>query len=601
MIFTLLAQAANADTVVHEDHNHHRLLNILNQHDVFEQTEVKASKYEPDFAGLDRAIIGRVPEVPTPLDNNVPKSKDIAQGDIQYWRFPRETLQGPHGQSAPNLPLNLSATETETTCLERDLIQLMTKLNTTGNARYLYLTISTCDQPTSTALRQTSGPAQLEVYISHSRDNQKPDNGRNDWNMTIDGGYGNLTLPNITDDIWIGVRAPTSNDFKGIYHYELAASIDAPYATYFVGKNQTPWDTEIEVWDTDTNSSVLGTGPITKAAPDSDIFGQWMKKETPFRLYVHNQADPAILGLQKSVCGLRNLAKIRESDNRMVKIGGQPKQLFYVKGLNRSSRYNAIMTLERPLGNLTIGGGGAVWKTTNFTTKSDNNCQIIYNLTFCTDVAYAVPSNSTTDMNELARTYDDFANDSYQGFNKSLQQIPCDTTPSAQYSLARNCQDCADAYRTWLCAVTIPRCADFSSPSNFTHLLPRNVGARTFINGTTVPSEPKDSIFSEENKNTTYYGKSRNTMIDQKINPGPYKEMLPCKDLCYHLTQSCPAALEFACPLEGKGLNFSYGHWRKGDREWLCNWPGGRLSSGGARIGASWCFMAFMLIVALYL
>lgn len=48
-------------------------------------------------------------------------------------------------------------------------------------------------------------------------------------------------------------------------------------------------------------------------------------------------------------------------------------------------------------------------------------------------------------------------------------------------------------------------------------------------------------------------------MIDADIQPGPYKELLPCKDICYNLIRSCPAALQFACPLEGHGLNYSYG------------------------------------------
>ncbi len=52
---------------------------------------------------------------------------------------------------------------------------------------------------------------------------------------------------------------------------------------------------------------------------------------------------------------------------------------------------------------------------------------------------------------------------------------------------------------------------------------------------------------------------SRNPLIDTNIKPGPYKEVLPCQDLCYTLVQSCPAALGFACPLQGRGLNWSYG------------------------------------------
>lgn len=60
-------------------------------------------------------------------------------------------------------------------------------------------------------------------------------------------------------------------------------------------------------------------------------------------------------------------------------------------------------------------------------------------------------------------------------------------------------------------------------------------------------------------------------MIDTAIKPGPYKELLPCSDICYNLVRSCPAALQFACPLEGHGLNYSYGSPHSG-----CNspWPG---------------------------
>ena len=60
-------------------------------------------------------------------------------------------------------------------------------------------------------------------------------------------------------------------------------------------------------------------------------------------------------------------------------------------------------------------------------------------------------------------------------------------------------------------------------------------------------------------------------MIDDIIRPGPYRELLPCKDICYNLTRSCPAALQFTCPLEGYGLNYSYGSPYPG--EVRCNSP----------------------------
>lgn len=202
-------------------------------------------------------------------------------------------------------------------------------------------------------------------------------------------------------------------------------------------------------------------------------------------------------------------------------------------------------------------------------------------------------------MTDLIDAYDADADKSYQNFNKSLQQIPCNTTASAQYSLARNCQDCANAYKTWLCAITIPRCADFSSPATSTHLMPRSI-SQNFTNGTAPRQGPKGSLFSNENMTSRHYGYSRNPRIDLDVKPGPYKEMLPCKDLCYHLMQNCPAALQFACPAEGRGLNYSYGHYSKGDPEWRCNWPGGRLMSVAGRKSFVHRTVGLVLAAALY-
>lgn len=181
---------------------------------------------------------------------------------------------------------------------------------------------------------------------------------------------------------------------------------------------------------------------------------------------------------------------------------------------------------------------------------------MIFNLTFCSEVAYAVPSNPRTfpNITDLTKLYDDNALALYKNFSYSLQQIACDTTSSARYSLVRDCADCDHAYKQWLCAVAIPRCHDFSSSLPF--LQPRNI-AQEFINETTL--DPMRSEANSTNMAAMYANRSRNPLIDTTIRPGPYKEVLPCKDLCYSLVQSCPAALGFACPSERMGLNRSYG------------------------------------------
>ena len=201
----------------------------------------------------------------------------------------------------------------------------------------------------------------------------------------------------------------------------------------------------------------------------------------------------------------------------------------------------------------------------------DPNCQLIYNLSFCDTVNYAVPANpinsSFATMAELAGFYDNYTSQNFNYFAYSLEQIPCNTTAEAQYSLATNCSNCYDAYKQWLCAVTIPRCMDFSSTEPY--LQARNVN-QSFIDGSPFPVG--DPTFSEANKSIMYLNSSRVPRIDQIIQPGPYKELLPCIGLCYGLVQNCPAALGFACPLAGKGQNYSYGYVT--DNSLTCNIPG---------------------------
>lgn len=51
---------------------------------------------------------------------------------------------------------------------------------------------------------------------------------------------------------------------------------------------------------------------------------------------------------------------------------------------------------------------------------------------------------------------------------------------------------------------------------------------------------------------------SRNGLIDSLIRPGPYKEILPCLDVCHDLVRNCPAKLKFGCP-GGALMDVSYG------------------------------------------
>jgi calcium channel MID1 len=192
----------------------------------------------------------------------------------------------------------------------------------------------------------------------------------------------------------------------------------------------------------------------------------------------------------------------------------------------------------------------------------DGNCEVIFDLPFCNEVAYAVPANPN--VTNLTSFYDNNAQSLYQTFNYSLQQVPCHVTNTAQYSLVRNCSSCADAYKKWLCTVTIPRCHDYSSTHTF--LQPRNM-AQKFINGSSLPPDTFGM-------NALAMNSSRNPLIDQVVKPGPYKELLPCDFVCHNLVQSCPSYFQFGCPAPGKlGFNSSYGR-RPANGSIQCNFLG---------------------------
>jgi calcium channel MID1 len=246
----------------------------------------------------------------------------------------------------------------------------------------------------------------------------------------------------------------------------------------------------------------------------------------------------------------------------------------------------------------------------------DGNCALLFNLTFCDEVAYAVPSNPNTypSIENLGSLYDNYSQTAYQNFSYTLELMACNTTSAAKYSLSKDCDDCAAAYKQWVCAVTIPRCQDYSSQDPW--LQPRNMGQGFYNNASMLsssllqqqynpmPSAPGNSIAQQQTFISSFAtNSSRNpTIIDEIIMPGPYKEVLPCEDLCYSLVQSCPAMLGFGCPYPGRGLEASYGI-RNDAGIITCSYLGAvYYLNDGAVIGRSLSMlsMTFMSIIVSY-
>ena len=580
--------ATYADIALGDDHNHHRLGNTPMQSGflggLLDDAQEAIGKYDPGFFGFDRGLLGKRREEITALGNNAPERMNILPGESHHYTFPIKDINRRRNAGPLDVPSKLR---------ERAVPLADKPSGTTGNQ--MYISISTCDQPGLLDQTLTTGPAQLRFFVSKDSNNKKPSDDNPGSEVVLVEGIGQHNL-SIDSDIYFTVSAESTPGFKGSYNYELAVSTDHYYAHY----NESAYPVFFAL-DSDANSTLLLTNATTTANVSTPVYEQWMTSPAPYGVFVYPKDYVKLRGLTRSFCGLKDWALVRGNvlgdqnpsvKTNMIALGHsnpQPAQQIYINTLNGSTDYTAVMVLD---GNSTANdngvthGGGTVFSAIDFKTKSARNCAVLYNLSFCTDVAYAVPANpanpqvsNLTDIANLGKFYDDSASRMYTNFTKSLAQIPCNTTASAQYSLARNCTDCANAYKHWLCAVSIPRCEDYNNPASYL-----------------APKAEKAPASKPANANN-----SRNPIIDTTIKPGPYKEVLPCKDLCYELIQSCPASLQFACPLKGHGLEESYGNVEFGQQQATCNWPGRIWPINGATAlaGELWGWMVVAGVMAI--
>ena len=535
-----------------------------------------------------------------------------------------------------------------------------------GQSKRIFITINVCLQPTFRSKDDSQDPPQLTLHAQRQDPRETSDDTPSgSQTVPLVEGYGRIDVP-ADDTVYFRVSAPKSRLKKDSqdWNYDIAVSTHAPYHEF---KD----DTEFGLYmvDSDSTAALLVTNGLTdwvKREQDTDDPEEFLTKGPPLDLFVNNINETAVRGLSRSYCALSKLPTVlsntRSSANPESPFeigithnqpGGLAEEQFYVSNLNRTATYiGRPSTLNASTyGDNVRNGGGTLYPSMNFTTKRDANCAVIYNLTFCHEVNYAVPANPDRGYNstKLRDLYDDQAARLFKNFTYSLQQIPCNTTPTAQYSLAAGCKNCSDAYKTWLCTVSIPKCADFSrysrkgnlvkflgngtgspfggsskdtnddddddnddvaSPagqgdalSGFdpnsanvpgtSYLMPRNLAQKP-LDDANVPAPFHDmgnASMPGRPAHLAWLATNSSRMNDTiagMIQPGPYMEVLPCEDLCYDLVRMCPAKLGFNCPRPGSlGMRASYG--RRGYADggaYMCSAPGVLYyKSGAGRIG----------------
>ncbi|KAJ9142759.1 Calcium influx-promoting protein ehs1 [Pleurostoma richardsiae] len=568
----------------------------------------RGEEYEPDFAAFERSIMGRAPAGVVSLVNNQPVPLNLEPDTTQVFVFESTEIFGRAEDSARlELRGEHDGIENEIRDVEkRDIADIgdeeeeeaINGVSKRQSTKKVYISANTCLQP-QRATQTDMDPPQLTLYVATSSKNQSPgpdaDMGQQQFRVFTEGAV--MYEMETSGDIYLSISAPSvATVFSGTYNFQVAVSVDAYYHSYDDSS-----DADLIWVDSDASSALLMTHNLTDSQ-DSTVDDEIMSKE-PYVMFAQNAEDVSINGLQYSYCGLTNYAQIAAVNNGkfasmvttgMTKrgAGNLPKQQFYFSGLNASSSYQGILannTNSSTTESNVVGGGGHVFRATNFTTKSvGGNCAVVFNLTFCDQVAYAVPSNPSKNTTELSNFYDDYAKSMYGNFEKVLAQIPCNTSSTQRYSLVRDCDDCAAAYKAWLCSVTIPRCEDFSATDDW--LQPRAI-TQPFPDGSSLAQD----VLSDK-RDMLAFTTSRNPLIDEVIKPGPYKEVLPCEDLCYTLVQSCPAAMGFSCPQPGMtAFNTSYGRRTKEDANGVitCNYPGSaHFFSSSVRASVPWVLLS---------
>ena len=336
---------------------------------------IEEEAYLPEFPSMERSITAR--QAHSALKNNEPGKMNISSGETQFWIFPEKDLGGSITTPVQRFPLTN----------EKDVIKLQSSNQMSGaelkkrqtKDRMLYITLSICSQPVPLDNGESRrSPPPLELFISYGADNKFPGPASRlfEGHVSTTGGL-TIYADRRSGDSYFGVHAPSITDFKGAYSYEITASIDAPYTDY----QESPGLFHV---DSDTHAGLFVTNNLTVSNASDALTATWLASGSPFSVFIYDQGDANIVGLEKSYCCMKNHAPIRGNikgiDNPNVEVGmstlgdgGLPKQQFYVKNLNAGSAYSAVLAWETnytQTDSSKVGLGGVVWPVIHFTTKS---------------------------------------------------------------------------------------------------------------------------------------------------------------------------------------------------------------------------------------
>ncbi|KAH8113052.1 stretch-activated cation channel Mid1 [Phellopilus nigrolimitatus] len=292
-------------------------------------------------------------------------------------------------------------------------------------------------------------------------------------------------------------------------------------------------------------------------------------------------------GLPVTACALQNLT------NLVVNSGsfGNVKDSLVFRGADGWRTQWLVQGLQ-PLTNYTvyvIQDGVKVSGPINFVTKSASfDCPLVHSLPYCPLTSYAVPLPEPPfgiDSYDASSLPDGISGPllSYMtNFTTSLLTFACGRD---WYSPLVDCQDCQTAYRTWLCAVQLPRCGEV--PPNPTST-PSSTPSKRAKRADSAQATLAAPALSAQNTSTT----ARNANLPA-FPGGNWTELLPCLETCNAAERACPPFLQFMCPVPRFTAGDSYG---MGFIDGDASNPGGTWKENGGSTGAAqdrwgnvWC------------
>ncbi|KZT01898.1 uncharacterized protein LAESUDRAFT_662995 [Laetiporus sulphureus 93-53] len=285
-----------------------------------------------------------------------------------------------------------------------------------------------------------------------------------------------------------------------------------------------------------------------------------------YSIFIAETKLPAFATLPRTGCALKdvpgNVGTYRtyaDSEGLWLRDIDGWRWQWFMNGLNAQTNYTMYA----------VENGTKVSGPIYFSTKSDAfACQIVHSLPFCPTVSYAAPIDVANAPNgvtasQLPSSVTDNLLSGYANFTVMLTTLACGRD---LYSPLVTCADCQAAYRTWLCFVSLPRCAEDA-----------NATSSTSVSSTVTPS-PALQMQDAANPRSPYLPSF----------PQNYTAVLPCLEVCNAADRACPPFLGFQCPKPQYTAAMSYGvgYIDSGEEGEV---GGGSTGSAVDRWGNVWC------------